>query len=66
MSKVAKLPATKNEGMAELSGNPLETTANTGHIGRRRRRHPANVGPNGLGDASNRQGRRRRPTGGRT
>ena len=26
------------------TGNPLEKIANTGHIGRRRRRHPANVG----------------------
>jgi len=24
--------------------NPIEKIANTGHIGRRRRRHPANVG----------------------
>ena len=26
------------------TGNPLEKIANTGHIGRRRRRHPADVG----------------------
>ena len=26
------------------TGNPIEKIANTGHLGRRRRRHPANVG----------------------
>ena len=26
------------------TGNPLEKIAYTGHLGRRRRRHPANVG----------------------
>jgi hypothetical protein len=32
------------------TGTPLEKIANTGHLSRRRRRHPANVGPSHLPD----------------